>query len=178
MCIRDRVNTARPEDVDVVRRNIRTFNPNALVIEANLPIVVDAPEAIRDRRVLVVEDGPTLTHGEMSYGAGVLAARQFGARELVDPRPYAVGSIRETFAEYPHIGPLLPAMGYGAEQMRELEETINSTPCDVVLVATPVDLRRVLQIRHPTCRVAYELEEVGPPTLDDVLRDFLTKVNA
>ena len=173
-----KVNTARPEDVDVVRRNIRTFNPNALVIEANLPIVVDAPEAIRDRRVLVVEDGPTLTHGEMSYGAGVLAARQFGARELVDPRPYAVGSIRETFAEYPHIGPLLPAMGYGAEQMRELEETINSTPCDVVLVATPVDLRRVLQIRHPTCRVAYELEEVGPPTLDDVLRDFLTKVNA
>ncbi|HXF04252.1 MAG TPA: cyclic 2,3-diphosphoglycerate synthase [Blastocatellia bacterium] len=173
-----KVNTARPEDVDVVRRNIRTFNPNALVIEANLPIVVDTPEAIRDRRVLVVEDGPTLTHGEMSYGAGVLAARQFGARELVDPRPYAVGSIRETFAEYPHIGPLLPAMGYGAEQMRELEETINGTPCEVVLVATPVDLRRVLQIRHPTCRVAYELEEVGPPTLGDVLRDFLTTVNA
>ncbi len=173
-----KVNTARPEDVDVVRRNIRTFNPNALVIEANLPIVVDAPEAIRHRRVLVVEDGPTLTHGEMSYGAGVLAARQYGARELVDPRPYAVGSIRETFAEYPHIGPLLPAMGYGAEQMRELEETINRTPCDVVLVATPVDLRRVLQIRHPTCRVAYELEEVGPPTLGDVLRDFLTTVNA
>ncbi len=173
-----KVNTARPEDVDVVRRNIRTFNPNALVIEANLPIVVDAPEAIRDRRVLVVEDGPTLTHGEMSYGAGVLAARQFGARELVDPRPYAVGSIRETFAEYPHIGPLLPAMGYGAEQMRELEETINGTPCDVVLVATPVDLRRVLQIRHPTCRVAYELEEIGPPTLGDVLREFLTRVNA
>lgn len=173
-----KVNTARPEDVDVVRRNIRTFNPNALVIEANLPIVVDAPEAIRHRRVLVVEDGPTLTHGEMSYGAGVLAARQYGARELVDPRPYAVGSIRETFAEYPHIGPLLPAMGYGVEQMRELEETINRTPCDVVLVATPVDLRRVLQIRHPTCRVAYELEEVGPPTLGDVLRDFLTTVNA
>lgn len=173
-----KVNTARPEDVDAVRRNIRTFNPNALVIEANLPIVVDAPEAIRHRRVLVVEDGPTLTHGEMSYGAGVLAARQYGARELVDPRPYAVGSIRETFAEYPHIGPLLPAMGYGAEQMRELEETINRTPCDVVLVATPVDLRRVLQIRHPTCRVAYELEEVGPPTLGDVLRDFLTTVNA
>lgn len=173
-----KVNTARPEDVEAVRQNIRAFNPNALVIEANLPIVVDAPEAIRHRRVLVVEDGPTLTHGEMSYGAGVLAARQYGARELIDPRPYAVGSIRETFAEYPHIGPLLPAMGYGAEQMRELEETINRTPCDVVLVATPVDLRRVLQIRHPTCRVAYELEEVGPPTLGDVLRDFLARMNA
>ncbi|MCS6816904.1 MAG: cyclic 2,3-diphosphoglycerate synthase [Blastocatellia bacterium] len=173
-----KVNTARPEDVEAVRQNIRAFNPKALVIEANLPIVVDAPEAIRHRRVLVVEDGPTLTHGEMSYGAGVLAARQYGARELIDPRPYAVGSIRETFAEYPHIGPLLPAMGYGAEQMRELEETINRTPCDVVLVATPVDLRRVLQIRHPTCRVAYELEEVGPPTLGDVLRDFLARMNA
>lgn len=173
-----KVNTARPEDVEAVRQNIRAFNPNALVIEANLPIVVDAPEAIRHRRVLVVEDGPTLTHGEMSYGAGVLAARQYGAGELIDPRPYAVGSIRETFAEYPHIGPLLPAMGYGAEQMRELEETINRTPCDVVLVATPVDLRRVLQIRHPTCRVAYELEEVGPPTLGDVLRDFLARMNA
>jgi len=173
-----KVNTARPEDVEAVRRTIRAFNPTALVIEAHLPIVVDAPEAIRDRRVLVVEDGPTLTHGEMSYGAGVLAARQYGARELVDPRPYAVGSIRETFAEYPHIGPLLPAMGYGAEQMRELEETINRTPCDVVVVATPVDLRRVMQIRHPTCRVAYELEEIGPPTLGDVLRDFLARMNA
>jgi predicted GTPase len=172
-----KVNTARPEDVETVRRNIRAFNPTAMVIEAGLTIVVDAPEAIRDRRVLVVEDGPTLTHGEMSYGAGVLAARQFGARELVDPRPYAVGSIRETFAEYPHIGPLLPAMGYGLEQMRELEETINRVPCDVVLVATPVDLRRVLQMRHPTCRVAYELEEVGSPTLHEVLRDFLARMN-
>jgi predicted GTPase len=173
-----KVNTARLDDVEAIRRNIRALNPKAIIIEAALPIVVDAPEALRGRRVLVVEDGPTLTHGEMSYGAGVLAAHQWGARELVDPRPYAVGSIRETFAEYPHIGPLLPAMGYGSQQMRELEETINRVPCDVVLVATPVDLRRVLQIRHPTCRVSYELEEIGSPTLADVLSDFLDRMKA
>ncbi len=170
-----KVDTARPEDVEAVRRNIRTFNPEARVIEANLSIRVDAPEVIRDRRVLVIEDGPTLTHGEMSYGAGVLTARRFGAREILDPRPYAVGSLRETFAAYPHIGPLLPAMGYGDQQMRELEETINRVPCEAVLIATPVDLRRILRIHHPTCRVTYELEEIGPVTLREVLRDFLSR---
>lgn len=170
-----KVDTARPEDVEAVRRNIRTFNPEARVIEANLSIRVDAPEVIRDRRVLVIEDGPTLTHGEMSYGAGVLTARRFGAREILDPRPYAVGSLREAFAAYPHIGPLLPAMGYGDQQMRELEETINRVPCEAVLIATPVDLRRILRIHHPTCRVTYELEEIGPVTLREVLCDFLSR---
>ena len=166
----NKIDTAQPENVDALRRNIRVTNPRATVIEAASPIFVEDPGAIRGKRVLVVEDGPTLTHGEMSYGAGTVAARRFGAAELVDPRPYAVGSIAEAFEKYPQMGPLLPAVGYGKRQIEELEETINATPCDLVLVATPIDLRRVLKrIKHPMDRVRYELQEIGRPTLEDVL---------
>jgi len=168
----NKIDTAQPENVDTLRRNIRVTNPRATVIEAASPIFVEDPGAIRGKRVLVVEDGPTLTHGEMSYGAGTVAARRFGAAELVDPRPYAVGSIAEAFEKYPQMGPLLPAVGYGKRQIEELEETINATPCDLVLVATPIDLRRVLKrIKHPMDRVRYELQEIGRPTLEDVLAE-------
>ncbi len=168
----NKIDTAQPENVDTLRRNIRVTNPRATVIEAASPIFVEDPGAIRGKRVLVVEDGPTLTHGEMSYGAGTVAARRFGAAELVDPRPYAVGSIAEAFEKYPQMGPLLPAVGYGKRQIEELEETINATPCDLVLVATPIDLRRVLKhIKHPVDRVRYELQEIGRPTLEDVLAE-------
>ncbi|HIC93032.1 MAG TPA: GTPase [Anaerolineae bacterium] len=168
----NKIDTARPEDVEALKRNIRATNPQATIIEAASPIFVEDPGAIRGKRVLVVEDGPTLTHGEMSYGAGTVAAKRFGAAELVDPRPYAVGSIAEAFEKYPQMGPLLPAVGYGKRQIEELEETINATPCDLVLVATPIDLRRVLKhIEHPMDRVRYELQEIGHPTLEDVLAE-------
>ncbi len=165
----NKVDTASLEAVTTVRDNVAAANPRAIVIEAASPIFVEEPEAIRGRRVLVVEDGPTLTHGEMAYGAGVVAARRFGAAEIVDPRPYAVGSIIATYAKYPTTGNVLPAMGYGEEQMRELAETIRNTPCDVVLIATPIDLRRVIAIEQPSQRVRYELQEIGRPTLADVL---------
>jgi predicted GTPase len=165
----NKVDTASPEGVAQVRENIHTVNPQAVVVEAASPIFVEAPEAIRGKRVLVVEDGPTLTHGEMAYGAGVVAARRFGAAELVDPRPYAVRSIAATYAKYPRTGPLLPAMGYGDEQVRDLEETINAAECDLVLVATPIDLRRVIHVRHPMDRVRYELQVIGRPTLEEIL---------
>jgi predicted GTPase len=166
----NKIDTADLEDVATVRENVRATNPDAVIIEAASPIFVEDPAVIRGKRVLVVEDGPTLTHGEMAYGAGIVAARRFGAAEIVDPRPYAAGSIVETFEKYPKTGPLLPAMGYGEQQIEELEETINATPCDVVIVATPIDLRRVLKhIAHPMDRVRYELQEIGQPTLKDVL---------
>jgi len=165
----NKVDTADPDGIAQVRRNIQEVNPQAIVVEAASPIFVEDPGAIQGRRVLVIEDGPTLTHGEMAYGAGVTAARRFGAAELVDPRPYAVRSIAETFRKYPHIGPLLPAMGYGDEQIRDLEETINATPCDLVLAATPVDIRRLLKVRYPVDRVRYELQVIGRPTLEDIL---------
>jgi predicted GTPase len=165
----NKVDTANREDVDTVRRNARSVNPKATVIEAASPIFVDDPGAIRGRRVLVVEDGPTLTHGEMAYGAGIVAARRFGASEIVDPRPYAVGSILETYARYPTTGTVLPAMGYGQQQVTELAQTIASTPCDLVLVATPIDLRRVLPIDKPVQRVRYEIQELGRPDLADAL---------
>jgi len=165
----NKVDTADPGGVAQVRENILEVNPQAIVIEAASPILVEDPRAIQGRRVLVIEDGPTLTHGEMAYGAGVTAARRFGAAELVDPRPYAVRSIAETFRKYPHIGPLLPAMGYGEEQIRDLEETINATPCDLVLAATPVDIRRLLKVRYPVDRVRYELQVIGQPTLEEIL---------
>jgi len=168
----NKIDTANLEDVTTVRKNVRAINPNAVIIEAASPIFVEDPAAIRGKRVLVVEDGPTLTHGEMAYGAGIVAARRFGAAEIVDPRPYAVGSIVETFEKYPQTGPLLPAMGYGEQQIEELEETINATPCDLVIVATPIDLRRVLKrIAHPMDRVRYELQEIGQPTLEEVLSE-------
>jgi predicted GTPase len=165
----NKVDTADLDGIAQVRRNIQEVNPQAIVVEAASPIFVEDPGAIQGRRVLVIEDGPTLTHGEMAYGAGVTAARRFGAAELVDPRPYAVRSIAETFRKYPHIGPLLPAMGYGDEQIRDLEETINATPCDLVLAATPVDIRRLLKVRYPVDRVRYELQVIGRPTLEEIL---------
>ncbi len=171
-----KLDSAGPEQILALRESLKTYNPSAAVIESSMPISLTDPEAVRGKRVLVVEDGPTLTHGGMSFGAGVLAARKWGAGELVDPRPWAVGSLRRTFADYPHIGPLLPAMGYGSQQVCELEETIRGVECDVVLIATPVDLRRLLQIAQPTRRVTYELEEMGRPTLRDVVRGFLQKV--
>ncbi|HIE39749.1 MAG TPA: GTPase [Anaerolineae bacterium] len=165
----NKVDTAGPDGIAQVRESIRTVNPQAVVVEAASPIFVEDPGAIRGKRVLVIEDGPTLTHGEMAYGAGVVAARRFGAAELVDPRPYAVRSIAATFEKYPHIGPLLPAMGYGEEQIRDLEESINRAECDLVLVATPIDLRRLIDVRHPVDRVRYELQVIGQPTLEEVL---------
>jgi predicted GTPase len=167
----NKIDTADFEDVSTVRRNVRTLNPGAIIVEAASPITVEDPGQIRGKKVLVVEDGPTLTHGGMSYGAGTVAAHRFGAAQMVDPRPYAVGSIRETYDKYPTIGPLLPAMGYGPQQVKELEETINATPCELVVVATPIDLRRVARIDKPCDRVRYELQEIGQPTLADLLSE-------
>jgi len=165
----NKVDTADLHDVETVHDNICQVNPGAVVIEANSPVFVEQPELIRGKRVLVVEDGPTLTHGEMTFGAGIVAARRFGAEEIVDPRPYATRSIAETFQKYPHIGTLLPAMGYGEKQMRDLEETINAVDCDVVVVATPIDLGRLLKINKPSMRVRYELEELSRPDLAEVI---------
>jgi predicted GTPase len=166
----NKVDTASPENVIKVRENLHLLNPDAPVIEAASPLFVDNPAAIRGKRVLVIEDGPTLTHGEMAYGAGWVAARRFGAAEIVDPRPYAVGSIRATYAKYPTTGQVLPAMGYGPEQTHELEETINRADVDLVIIGTPIDLGRILKINKPTQRVRYELQEIGQPTLEDILK--------
>jgi len=167
----NKIDTADLANIATVRENVMAVNPEAVLIEAASPIFVENPGAIRGKSVLVVEDGPTLTHGEMAYGAGVVAARRFGAAEIIDPRPYAVGSIVETYEKYPTTGPVLPAMGYSPEQVRELEETINNTPSDLVIIATPIDLRRVVEIHRPTDRVRYELQEIGRPTLYDVLTE-------
>ena len=167
----NKIDTADFGQVNAVRTNIRAINPDAMIIEAASPISVEDPNSVRGRRVLVVEDGPTLTHGGMSYGAGTVAAHRLGAAEIVDPRPYAVGSIKETFTKYPTTGPVLPAMGYGPKQMGDLEETINATPCELVVVATPIDLRRVAKINQPSVRVRYELQEIGHPTLLDLLQN-------
>jgi predicted GTPase len=169
----NKVDTADLANIVLVRSNTRSVNPGATIVEAASPIFVDDPGAIRGKRVLVIEDGPTLTHGEMAYGAGTVAAQRFGAAEIVDPRPYAVGSILETFNKYPGTGPVLPAMGYGAQQVAELEQTIHNTPCDLVIVATPIDLCRVLEIRRPYQRVRYELQVIGRPTLEEVLVEAL-----
>ncbi len=166
----NKVDTAEPEAVLEVRENLHRINPDALILEAASPIFVENPDAIRGKRVLVVEDGPTLTHGGMAYGAGWVAAKRFGAAEIVDPRPYAVGSIRDTYAKYPNTGAVLPAMGYGKEQIRELEETINRADADLVIVGTPIDLRRLMKINKPSDRVRYELQIIGAPTLEDILR--------
>lgn len=165
----NKIDTADLDHIAKVRASIMAANPNATVVEAASPIFVDDPAAIKGKAVLVVEDGPTLTHGEMAYGAGVVAARRFGASEIIDPRPYAIGTIVATYQKYPTTGAVLPAMGYGAEQMKELGETINNTPCDLVLVATPIDLRRVVEINRPSQRVRYELQEIGQPTLSEII---------
>jgi predicted GTPase len=168
----NKVDTAAPEAVETVRRNLQSVNPTATIIETACRVAVTDPEGIRGRRVLVVEDGPTLTHGEMSYGAGVVAACQYGAAGQVDPRPFAVGSIRQVYERYPHLKSLLPAMGYSETQRRELEETINRTPCELVLVATPVDLARLLRLNKPSLRVSYEVEERSRPGFREVLAEL------
>jgi predicted GTPase len=168
----NKVDTAAPQDVETVRKNIRANNPKARVVETACRVTISEPALVKGRRVLVVEDGPTLTHGEMPYGAGVVAARQCGAAELVDPRPYAVGSIRSTYEHYSHLTSLLPAMGYSAIQRHELEETINRVPCDLVLVATPIDLGHLVKLNKPSLRVTYEVEDVTHPGLTEVLSEF------
>ena len=169
----NKVDTAQQRDIETVRENIRRSNPKATVLEMACRVSVGVPELVTGRRVLVVEDGPTLTHGEMPYGAGVVAARQCGAAELVDPRPYAVGSIRGTYERYPHLTSLLPAMGYSAMQRHELEETISRTPCDLVIIATPIDLARVIKLDRPNLRVTYEVEELTKPGLSGLLSRFV-----
>ncbi len=166
----NKVDTAAHEDVLAVHANLRELQPDAVILEGASPLFVDDPDAIRGKRVLVVEDGPTLTHGEMAYGAGWVAARRFGAAEIVDPRPFAVGSIKETYAKYPTTGDVLPAMGYGDEQMKELEQTINNADVDLVIIGTPIDLGRLLTIDKLTQRVRYELQIIGQPTLEDILK--------
>jgi len=164
----NKVDTARPDGVETVRDTALRLNPGAMIIEAASPIFIEDPQAVRGKRVLVIEDGPTLTHGGMKYGAGVIAARKFGAAEIIDPRPYATGSIQDTFRRY-DVGQVLPAMGYGRRQVADLEETVNRTPCDLVVIGTPIDLRRLVNLRHPAVRVTYELEEIGRPNLEDAL---------
>jgi len=171
----NKVDTAAQPDLETVRRNIKLNNPTASVIEMACRVHVPSPEMIKGKRVLVVEDGPTLTHGEMPYGAGVVAARQAGAAQLVDPRPFAVGSIRGTYERYSHLNCLLPAMGYSSLQRHELEETIQRTPCDLVIVATPIDLARVIRIDKPALRVTYEVEEMTRPGLAERLKERLAE---
>jgi predicted GTPase len=171
----NKVDTANPEDVITVRENLHSLNPDAIIIEGASPIFVDDPEAIRGKNVLVVEDGPTLTHGGMAYGAGYVAARRFGAANIVDPRPFAVGSIIDTYKKYPDTGNILPAMGYGDAMMRDLEKTISNANVDLVIIGTPIDLNRVITIDKPNQRVRYELQEIGEPTLRDILVKRFTK---
>ncbi|OJX47301.1 MAG: GTPase [Chloroflexi bacterium 44-23] len=166
----NKVDTANPDAVIQVRNSIHQLNPDAIVIEGASPLFVDDPEAIRGKRVLVVEDGPTLTHGGMKYGAGFVAARRYGAAEIVDPRPFAVRTIKATYEKYPDTGVILPAMGYGADQMKDLEETINNMDVDLVVSGTPIDLSRIIKINKPLQRVRYELQEIGRPTLVDILK--------
>lgn len=171
----NKIDSACLDDINKVRENIAKINPNAQVVDAASYLTVDKPELIRGKRVLVVEDGPTLTHGEMKIGAGTVAALKFGAAELVDPRPYTVGKLSETFRIYPNIGQLLPAMGYGEQQIKDLEKTIENTECDAVVIGTPIDLSRVIKIKKPTVKVGYELQEIGYPNLEQILDDFIKK---
>jgi predicted GTPase len=169
----NKVGTADRSDIDTLRSNIQDCNPSAAIVEAESPVTADDAAAIQGKRVLVVEDGPTLTHGGMTFGAGVLAAKKYGAAEVIDPRPYAVGSIADTLRRYPSLGPLLPAMGYGEEQMNELGESIAKTPADVVVVGTPIDIRRLLDLDKPAVRVRYELEEKTKPDLAEAVDAIL-----
>ena len=175
--VNNKIDSASLENINAVRANLAKVNPNAIIVDGASPLTVDKPELIRGKRVLVVEDGPTLTHGEMKIGAGVVAALKFGAGELVDPRPYTIGKLSETFRIYPNIGTLLPAMGYGDEQVRDLEKTIENTPCDSVVIATPIDLSRIVKINKPTVKVGYDLQEIGTPNLTGILDEFVKKHN-
>lgn len=171
----NKIDSAKPEDIETVKNNVKELAPKAKVIMGDSPLTIDNPEVIRGKKVLVVEDGPTLTHGEMLYGAGVVAAKKFGAAELIDCRPYTVGTITATYKKYPHIGTLLPAMGYGDQQVKDLETTINKTPCDIIISATPIDITRLVKVNKPIVRVKYDLKERGTPTLDDVLAPIIKK---
>lgn len=169
----NKVDSAPPESVRQVRENVKQLNPSATIVEAASAIHVDEPSLIKGKSVLVVEDGPTVTHGQMSESVGAIAARQYGARELVNPRPFAVGSIKRTYEKYPHIGFVLPAMGYGTKQIKELEQTIEKAPCDSVVLGTPIDIRRIMRMTKPAARVRYEIREVTKPTLEELLGKFL-----
>jgi predicted GTPase len=169
----NKIDSAKAEDIDIVKANAAAVNPSAVVIEAESEVTAEDPAAIAGKKVLCVEDGPTLTHGEMTYGAAVVAAERAGAAELVDPRPYLVGSLAETFERYPHIGALVPAMGYGDDMVADLEATVNATPADVVVAGTPIDLGRVIKANKPIVRVRYDLKVVSEPTLEDVIRERL-----
>ncbi|MCB5261274.1 MAG: cyclic 2,3-diphosphoglycerate synthase [Candidatus Cloacimonetes bacterium] len=168
----NKIDSADLDDINEVRENVREINPTAIIIDAASPLFVDHPEMILGKNVLVVEDGPTLTHGNMPFGAGTVAAVKYGCADFVDPRPWAVGEMKETFEKYPDIGTLLPAMGYSAQQIKDLEKTINAVECDSVVIATPIDLRRIVKITKPACQVEYELQEIGVPTIKDVLANF------
>jgi len=171
----NKIDTSSLENIQIVRRNIAAVNPSAVVIDAASPIHVDKPELIKGKSCLAIEDGPTLTHGEMKIGAATVAALKWGAGNMVDPRPYAQGKIKDTFNTYPGIGVLLPAMGYGAQQIKDLENTINSTPCDVVVIGTPIDLNRIIKIKKPSVKVSYDLQEIGSPDLQTILEEFVEK---
>ena len=175
VAIINKVDSASEEAIQVVENNIKLASPNSTIIKAESKITVDQPDSIKGKRVLVVEDGPTLTHGEMKLGAGTIAAERLGAGEIIDPRPYAVGTIEDTFNKYGHIGNVLPAMGYGEQQLKDLEETINNADCDVVIIGTPMDLSRVISINKPCTRVHYDLEEISNPKLEDILMNFINK---
>ena len=169
----NKIDSASLDQIELARNTAVALNPDAIYIDAASPITVETGAEVKGKRVLVIEDGPTLTHGEMKIGAGWVAARKLGAAEIVDPRPYAIGALAETYAKYPNTGTVLPAMGYGAQQVADLEATIRNTPHDVVLIATPIDLRRLVKFDKPALRVGYELQEIGEPTLEQVLRDFV-----
>lgn len=171
----NKIDSASPEGIQQVRNNIWKVNPDCAIVDGASPLSIDKPELIKGKKVLVVEDGPTLTHGDMTIGAGTVAASKCGAGELVDPRPYAVGKLQDTFKTYPGIGTLLPAMGYGEQQIKDLEATIANTPCDAVVIATPIDLSRVVKIEKPTVKVGYELQEIGTPSLKMFVDDFIAK---
>lgn len=173
----NKIDSATLDDINTVRQNIAKLCPKAIVVDAASPIKVDNPEVIKGKRVLVVEDGPTLTHGEMKIGAGVVAAMRYGAASLVDAEPYAVGRIIETYKIYPNIGQVLPAMGYGEQQLKDLETTINNTECDAVVIATPIDLNRIIKIKKPNTRVYYDLQEIGEPNIETIINDFCKKHN-
>ena len=169
----NKIDSAKNEDVETLKNTIIRANPSASIVSAESPITVEDSSIISGKKVLVVEDGPTLTHGEMKFGAGMVAAEKFGALEIIDPRPYTVGKLSETFDHYPEIGTLLPAMGYGNEQIKDLETSINNTECQGVVIGTPIDLRRIIDIKHPSTRVTYDLQEIGPLSLDKVLNPLL-----
>ncbi len=173
----NKIESADLSDLQLVRDNVAEMNPNAIIMDACSPTFVKNPEQIRGKRVLVVEEGPTVTHGDVKYNYGALTALKYGAAELVDPKPYAVGKIAETFENYPNLGPILPSMGYSDEQKKDLEITIKNTPCDVVLIATPIDLNRVVKIDKPTVKIDYEMQEIGTPTFGDIIQDFAKKHN-